>query len=51
MMKDCPDMYLKCDDLLLADVLEKFRDNSVKKLRIMSKLLYERTRFKLGCNA
>ena len=32
MMKDYHDLYLKCDILLLADVLEKFKNNS---LRIM----------------
>ena len=29
-MKDYHDMYLKCDVLLLADVFEKFRNNSLK---------------------
>ena len=28
-MKDCHDVYLKCDVLLLADVFEKFRNNSL----------------------
>ena len=28
--KDYRDLYLKCDVLLLADVLEKFRNNSLK---------------------
>ena len=30
MMKDYQDFYLKCDVLLLADVFEKFRNNSLK---------------------
>ena len=30
MMKDYDDLYLKCDVLLLADVFEKFRNNSFK---------------------
>ena len=29
-MKDYDDFYLKCDVLLLADVFEKFRSNSLK---------------------
>ena len=29
MMKDYDDFYLKCDVLLLPDVFEKFRDNSL----------------------
>ena len=29
-MKDCHNLYLKCDVLLLADVLNKFRNNSFK---------------------
>ena len=29
-MKDYHNMYLKCDLLLLADVFEKFRNNSLK---------------------
>ena len=28
--KDYHDLYLKCEVLLLADVLEKFRNNSLK---------------------
>ena len=30
-MKDYDDLYLKCHVLLLADVFEKFRNNSLKK--------------------
>ena len=29
-MKDYPDLHLKCDVLLLADVFQKFRNNSLK---------------------
>ena len=29
-IKDFHDLYLKCDVLLLADVFEKFRNNSLK---------------------
>ena len=29
-MKDYHDLYLKCDVLLLVDVFEKFRNNSLK---------------------
>ena len=29
-IKDCHDLYLKCDVLFLADVFEKFRNNSLK---------------------
>ena len=29
-MKDYYDLYLKCDVLLLANVFEKFRSNSIK---------------------
>ena len=44
MMKDYHDLYLKCDVLLLADVLEKFKNNS---LRIMDYVQCS-TMFKLG---
>ena len=30
MMKDYHDLYLKCDVLLLANVFEKFTNNSLK---------------------
>ena len=33
-MKDYNDFYLKCDVLLLADVFEKFRNNSLKNYRL-----------------
>ena len=42
MMKDYRYFYLKCGVLLLADVLQKFRNNSLK--------LFECNSFKLGCN-
>ena len=32
-MKNYLDFYLKCDVLLLADVFEKFRNNSIKNYR------------------
>ena len=34
MMKDCHNFYLKCDILLLADVSQKFRNNSLKNYEI-----------------
>ena len=43
-MKDYHDLRLKCNVLLLVDVFEKFRDNSLKNYG------FQRTRFKLGCN-
>ena len=33
-MKDYHDLYLKCDVSLLADVFEKFRNNSLKNYRL-----------------
>ena len=50
-MKDYHDFYLKCDFLLLADVFEKCRNNSSKKLWTVSNSLFERSRFQLRCNA
>ena len=32
--KDYHDLYLKCDVLLLADVFERFRNNSLKNYRL-----------------
>ena len=36
---------------MLADVFEKFRNGSLKKIWIMPDSLFECTSFKLGCNA
>ena len=33
-MKDYHDLYLKCDVLLLANVFEKFRNNSLKNYKL-----------------
>ena len=33
-IKDIHDLYLNCDVLLLVDVLEKFRSNSLKNYRL-----------------
>ena len=33
-LKDYHNLYLKCDNLLLADVFEKFRNNSLKNYRL-----------------
>ena len=33
-MKDFNDLYLKCDALLLADLFEKIRNNSLKIYRL-----------------
>ena len=35
-MKDYHNLYLKCDVLLLADVFEKFRKNSLKNYKLCS---------------
>ena len=52
-MKDYHDFYLKCDVLLLADVFEKFRNNSSNNFGLcqIHYLKFEVTRFKLGCDA
>ena len=34
MMKDYHSLYLKCDVLLLTDVFEKFRNNSIKNRKL-----------------
>ena len=47
-MKDYHNLYLKCDILLLADVFEKLRNDS---LWIISKSLFECTSLKLGRSA
>ena len=48
-MKDYHDLYLKCDVLLLADVFEKFRNNSSNNFGLcpIHYLKFEVTRFKL----
>ena len=52
-IKDYHDLYLKCDVLLLADVFEKFRNNSLNNFGLCPShyLKFEVTRFKLGCDA
>ena len=50
-MKDYYDLYFKCNVLLLVYVFENFRNNSLQKLRIISKSLFEHNRFKLEFNA
>ena len=50
-MKDYYDLYFRCNVLALVYVLENFRNNSLQKLRIISKSLFEHTRFKLEVNA
>ena len=50
-MKDYPDLYLKCDVLLLADVFVQCRKNSLKNYGLCPKLIFQRTSLKLGCNA
>ena len=46
-MKYYHNLYLKCGVLLLADVLEKFGNNSLK-IMDMSKSLFKRTSLKVG---
>ena len=46
-MKNYKDLYLKCYVLLLADVFEKFKNNSLK-IMSYSESLFECMRFNLG---
>ena len=41
-MKDYQHLYLKCNVLLLADVFEKFRNNSLKNYGLYPKSLFRR---------
>ena len=50
-MESFNDLYLKCDDLSLPDVFEKFRNNSLRNYGLWPKSLFQRTSLKLGCNA
>ena len=49
-MKDYHDLYLKCHVLLLADVFEKFRNNSLKNYGFCPSHYFS-TNLKLGWNA
>ena len=48
-MKDYHDLYLKCIVLLLADIIEKFRNNSLKNYGLCPSIYLSSP--KLGCNA
>ena len=50
-MKDYHDMYLKCGVLLLADIFEKSRNNSIKNCGLYLSYYFENTILKLGCHA
>ena len=49
-MKDCHDVYLKCDLFLFGDVFNKFKSNSLKNMDNVQ-VIIEPIRCKLGCNA
>ena len=49
-MKDYQDLHLKCDALLLVDVLEKFGNSIFKSYGLCPSRLFKCTSFKLGCN-
>ena len=46
-MKDYHDLYLKCDDLLLADVFNKFRNNSLSALGLSQDAMLKMTKIRL----
>ena len=50
-MKNCPELHLKCDILLLSDIFEKYRNNSWKNNGLCPSQISECTRLKLGFNA
>ena len=47
---DYRDLYLRCNVLLLVDVFEKVRNNSIKNYAFISKSLFKSTSVKMGCN-
>ena len=50
-LKDYHDLHSKCNVLLFVDVFEKFRNNCLIKLYIMSQSLFESSWCKLECNS
>ena len=50
-VKDCDDLYLKCDAFLLADVFEKVRSNSLKNYGLCRSHYFSAPDLiQLGCN-
>ena len=49
-MKRFHDLYLKCDVLLLANVFQKFRNDSLKDYGLRPSHYLRATNLKLGCN-